>query len=349
MGAPKYRNIAIIRLSSLGDIIHTIPAFNVLRKQFPHARLSWIAEPAGAKLLENVSGIDEIISINIKVKGIINKIKEILRIRSLYRNHFDLIFDFQGLFKSAILGWILKGVVVGFDKVNLKEPLARFFYDKQVKAFDENTHVIYKNLHLVNEVVSIPNPLPVEYPLMSLRISKNLEEFFSKNQLKEKNYIILNIGGGWESKLLQKEQYLDLINQFKGKFREKVVILWGNNKEQGIALDIARKSDTIIAEFLNFSELILFIKNSRVIVTADTLALHVADMVKTPSVAFFGPTSPWRNGSLLEYSVSVFEKTACSFCYKKKCDKIECIKKLNLEEIIIAIGKINEKCYRNNN
>jgi ADP-heptose:LPS heptosyltransferase len=61
-------------------------------------------------------------------------------------------------------------------------------------------------------------------------------------------------------------------------------------------------------------------------------------------VGFFGPTSPWRNGSLLPGSTAVLEQTACSFCYKKKCGKLDCIKNINIDKIIEAVGKINEEC-----
>ncbi|MCK5059426.1 MAG: lipopolysaccharide heptosyltransferase I, partial [Candidatus Aminicenantes bacterium] len=110
-----YSNIAIIKLSSLGDIIHTLPAFNLLRKKFPDARISWIAEPAGAKLLENFSGIDEIIVIHLKTPTLLNKFKEVRRIISTFRKKFDLVFDFQGLLKSGVLSYLLRSYTIGFD------------------------------------------------------------------------------------------------------------------------------------------------------------------------------------------------------------------------------------------
>jgi heptosyltransferase-1 len=345
MKSPQYKNIAIIRLSSLGDIVHAVPAFNLLRKQFPDSRISWFAENSGAKLLKNVAGIDEIITLNLKVKGLFNKIKEILRIRSLYRKQFDLIIDFQGLLKSSILAWMLKGYSIGFGKENLKEPQARFFYEKLADPFDENNHVIFKNIHLIRGLVNNSNPLVVEYPLKHIPVSQKLERFLSENKLEKNKYIILNIGGGWESKLLPPPKNIKIIKKIKNKCSYPVVILWGNEKEQQVAGEIARKTQTLMADFFDFSELILLIQYSCLTVSADTLALHVADMVNVPSVGFFGPTSPRRNGSLLEESVHVLKKMECGFCYKKKCGKIDCIKKIDIDKIIEAIEKIYEKCH----
>ena len=346
MNAPVYKNIAIIRLSSLGDIVHTIPAFNLLRKQFPQARISWFAEPAGAKLLKNVAGIDEIIALNLKVKGFFKKLHEVNRIRSLYRKRFDLILDFQGLLKSAVLARILKGTTIGFGKENLREPQARVFYRHRVSPFSEDSHVIFKNLHLVRELVNPANPPLIEYPLHPIPRSENLECFLSEHNLEKSRYIILNVGGAWESKLLETRQYIVIVHRLQERYPYPVVILWGNEKEEAVAREISRETRALMTVFFDFSELILFIQDSRLIVTADTLALHLADMVKIPSVGFFGPTSPWRNGSLLPESTAVFEKLTCGFCYKKKCGKIDCIKKINIDSIVGAVGKINEECHR---
>jgi heptosyltransferase-1 len=345
MNVRGYKNIAIIRLSSLGDILHAIPAFNLLRKQFPGSKISWFAENSGAELLKNVAGIDEIITLNLKVKGLFNKIKDILRIRSLYRKQFDLIIDFQGLLKSSVLAWILKGYSIGFGKENLKEPQARYFYKHQADPFDENNHVIFKNIHLIRRLVNSSNPPVVEYPLKHIPVGQNLERFLAENKLEKNKYIILNIGGGWESKLLELPQNIEIINKIKNKCKYPLVILWGNEKERQVAGEIAHKTQTLMADFFDFSELILLIQYSCLTVSADTLALHAADMVKVPSVGFFGPTSPRRNGSLLEESIPVYKKMECSFCYKKKCGKTDCIKKIDIDKIIEAVEKIYGKCH----
>lgn len=338
---PGYKTIAIVRLSSLGDIVHTIPAFNILRNRFPHAKITWFAEPAGAKLLTHISGLDEIAAVHLKVNGSANKLKELGRILRQYKNRFDVVIDFQGLLKSAVLTWLLKGKSIGFGKSNLKESQARFFYNRNAAAFDETQHVIYKNIHLVHQLPPIqdtPSPPPVVYPLEPIKISQPLQRFMTEKGLKEKDYVIVNVGGGWETKLLEPRQYTRLVNGIKGRLRP--VVLWGNGKEQAVAQQVSSETGATMTPFLDFSELMAFIRSARLVVTSDTLALHAADMVETPSVGFFGPTSPQRNGSLLKESTAVFEKTACRFCYKKKCGTIDCIKNMDVQTIIRAIEKV---------
>ena len=340
MDEDKYKNIAIIKLSSLGDIVHTLPALNILRKRFPHSRISWIVESTGAGLLENFYGIDDLIIFNIKVRGIKNKIREIKKLTSQYRRKFDLILDFQGLLKSAVLAYLLKGFSVGFNKKNLREPFARFFYKKRCGYFHEKDHVILKNIHLLHSVSSEISPA-VNYPLKEISISKNLNDFLETNKLSNRNFLVMNVGGGWETKRLSTDQFISLIESIKRKY--KIVLLWGNKKEKKNAEEISRSTGTIISKFFNFSDLITLIKLSSLIVTGDTLALHLADVTGTPSVGIFGPSSPFRNGSMLKESIPVYEEIDCSFCYKKKCDKIDCLRKISIEKIVESIELINEK------
>ncbi len=347
-----YSNIAIIKLSSLGDIIHTLPAFNLLRKKFPDARISWIAEPAGAKLLENFSGIDEIIVIHLKTPTLLNKFKEVRRIISTFRKKFDLVFDFQGLLKSGVLSYLLRSYTIGFDKKNLRESPASLFYWKRADFFDESSHVMYKNIHLVRSVLNGIAPAAgavpaIEYPpLKEIPRSESLTNFLSSGHLETKKFIILNVGGGWQTKLLDNSQYITIVNELRQRQKKgnQIVILWGNEREKKTAQKISRETGAIMTDFMSFSDLIRFIKRSRFIITADTLPLHIADMVGTPSLGIFGPTSPHRNGSLLEESSAIYEKLPCNFCYKKKCGKMECLKNLNIKNIIHTIEKIDEKC-----
>jgi heptosyltransferase-1 len=353
----KYKKIAIVRLSALGDIIHTLPAFTLLRETFPHSKISWIVEPAGAKLLENFPGIDEIFVFDLRKKGIFNKLKQISNIRSMARkgNTFDLVLDFQGLLKSAIPAWLLKGkVTVGFHKKNLREPLSRFFYKQTVDFFEETNHVALKNIHLARSGSQVSTSGirdndrdKINWYRQDIKWGdlapweKGVKQFLSRHRLEMGHFLIVNIGGGWESKLMHINQYIKIIKGLKNKY--KTVILWGNEKEKKVAEEISQKTGAVMSDFFNFSELILFITYSRLIVTGDTLALHLADLVKTPSVGIFGPTSPARNGSLMEESISIYKKLPCSFCYKKKCGTIECIQKMNIEKIIQSIETLYER------
>ncbi len=340
-------DIAIIKLSSLGDIIHTIPAFNILRKEFPESKISWIVEPNGAKFLKHLRGLDQIIIINLKKKGLKNKYRELKKFIKRNKHKFDIIIDFQGLIKSALLGFLIgnKSIRIGFNKNNIrKEKLASKFYTIVSDKFnEEKNHVIYKNIELLKTFKPIYNE--INYPINDIIPSKKILDFFKKNKLKAKKYILVNTGGKWETKRLSIDQNINIIENIKKRINDlKVIIIWGNKDERKTATRIAKKTKSLLSPKTNFSDLFFLVKHSCLAITGDTFILHVADMFNTISIAYFGPTSPIRNGSILNKSVSVYKKLPCSFCYKRKCDKMECIKDLPINKIITKVVRLYEEC-----
>lgn len=323
------KKIAVIRLSSLGDIVHTLPAFQLLRKRFPDSHISWFAEPAGAALLRNFSGISEIVIVDLKQRGFFGKISSFTALRRTYRGRFDLIVDFQGLLKSSFLGFSLGDVRLGFHRRNLREPLSAVFYNRTPSYFAEDRHVIFKNIHLLSPLGIFGEELV--YPFRKPAPSLPLQDFFRSSGLGTGKWVAVNVGGGWPSKILQPEQLEDLTRRLVRCFR--VVLLWGNAAEGRVAGRIADQTGAVLSPRLDFGDLICLLQRCSLLISADTLALHLADMVKTPSIGIFGPTSPARNGSLLPESVAIREKLECQFCYRRRCDTMECIRKIDLSDI----------------
>jgi len=338
--------IAIIRLSALGDIIHTIPAVYLIKKKYPQAEITWFVNKGNERLLDCFEPFVKIETIALKNKTIKEVLKEISRLRKLFKNHFDIILDFQGLIKSAFISFILGKVRIGFHKKNLRESISSLFYNNSPKIFDEEKHIIYKNIHLTNfffkKFLNLSkNTNLIEYPELKVFKSEKLINFMDKNNLKKDNFILINIGGGWETKTLSIKQYENLINSLKNK--HKIIILWGNEKEKNIAEILSKRTNIIKSEFLKFNELFKIIALSKFIITSDTLALHIADTIKTRSIGIFGPTSPKRNGSLNSQSTVVYKQLECSPCHKKRCIDLKCINHITTEDILKKIKIINEQ------
>ncbi len=337
------RNIAIIRLSSLGDIVHTLPAFQALRQKFPEAGISWIAEPAGAALLENFSGIDRVLAFRLKSqRGLPAKVLYLVRFVRRWRRQFDSVLDFQGLIKSGLLAFLLGGTRLGFGRRNAREPLAAVFYSRRAPVFPEDRHVILKNLHLLS-LMGI-HETAVAYPVKEWRPSERLTAFLEQCSLRPGEWVILNVGGGWPSKVLSANQWLQIAEGLKAE--RPLVMLWGNEKERVTAEAVARQSGVRLAPFMDFSDLIYFIARARLVVSGDTLALHLADMTRTPAVGFFGPSSPARNGPLLPASLAVVRELDCSFCYRRQCDTMSCLHDIVIEDIIKAVRRIDAQRNR---
>ena len=332
------KRIAIIRLSSLGDIVHTLPAFQALRRRFPAARITWIAEAPGAALLEHFPGIDQVLPFNLKSqRGLPARVRYLARFVRRWRGQFDLVLDFQGLIKSALLAFLLGGRRLGFGRRNAREPLASIFYSRRAAHFPEMRHVIHKNLHLLS--LAGISAADVEYPLREWLPSSSLADFLRQGGWRGGDWIILNVGGGWPSKILNAGQWQRIAAGLDNDPR--LVLLWGNEKERETAEAVARQSGAALAPFMTFSDLLYFIARARLVISADTLALHLADMTRTPAVGIFGPSSPERNGPLFPGSQAVFRTLDCSFCYRRKCDTMACLHDIVIEDIIKAARKID--------
>jgi len=335
------KKIAIVRLSALGDIIHTVPAVWRIKKKLPDVEITWFIERGNEKLLECFTPFVKIQTVALKKKGLIKIIQEIKKLTKQYNRKFDLVIDFQGLIKSSFLSFILGKKRLGFHKKNLREGIATFLYNKSLSQINEFEHVIKKNIHLANYTLSTffnidKVDIKIEYPPQEKYKSNKVMNFISDNNLEVNNYFIINVGGGWETKLLNFIQHVKIINAIKKKYA--IVILWGNEKERILAKQISEKTNTIMIDFLKFDELFQFIELSACIITADTLALHIADVVNTKSIGIFGPTSPKRNGSLNPASKSVYKNLPCSPCHKKQCKSLQCIKEISTKEILKEIS-----------
>jgi ADP-heptose:LPS heptosyltransferase len=217
--------------------------------------------------------------------------------------------------------------------------MAGIFYNRRATHFPEDRHVIFKNIHLLS-LLGIQDE-GVGYPLKQLSMSDKLSEFMRIKRLGDRQFGILNVGAGWPTKILRRDQYVEIVKGIEPDIR--LIILWGNEKEKLFAEHISRETGALISPFLDFPDLILLIQKARFLISGDTLALHLADMVQTPSVGLFGPTAPQRNGSLLEKSIDIFTLLPCSFCYKRKCDTMSCMYSINSDEIIAATRTLYEE------
>lgn len=319
----------IIRLSSLGDIIHTLPAFSALRRNFPAAKIAWTVEDKGEEILDLVPGIDEIIVIDRK-----NWLRSVKNIRRR-----DLVaLDFQGLVKSALLAYLSRSQPrIGFHRKNCKEPLASFFYTERLDPLpEEEMHVITKNLRLLillgikEEKFDFPVSIPEE---LSRSVEGKLREIGCE---KNKKLLLYNLGAAWETKRWFPEKWSELIQRtrFANSFP---LLLWGNAEEKKLALAVKERTAVPIAPFLSIKEVIALIKRASLLVSGDTFALQAACALSVPVVGLFGPTNPGRNGPFNPRDKVVFYKLECNPCYKRSCSTLDCLRKIRSEEVAQAV------------
>ncbi len=284
--------ILLVRLSAIGDVIHGMPVLCALRERFPNAHLSWVAEPAGAKLLEGHESLDELVVVP---RGWMKSPHEIHRLRRrLRRIRPEATIDMQGLAKSAVAAW-LSGCRrrIGFGDEKGRE-LSTWLNNELVVAPDK--HVIDANLRLLAPL-GIHSPavrfnLP-EQPLAALAADRTIHELGL-----QEGYAVVNPGAGWPSKIWPAERFGEVAAYLGEKWRLPSVVVWAGDAERAAAeIIVARSAGRArLAPHTTLAELAAVVRRGQLFIGSDTGPLHLAVAVGVPSIGLFGPMPAERNG-----------------------------------------------------
>ncbi len=272
--------IAIVRLSALGDIVHSMVVLQFIKKHFPDAKIDWIVQENFAPILRNNPHIDKIISIDLKSK------KGWLSLFRKLSKNYDVAIDLQGLIKSAILTPFLSKKRVGAEVGCVKEwPAALFYTHKIVVPCEKN--VVERSL------------IPVS---KALGFSYSMEEIFQKESylfwprkdyghidvlIQDKTILIVP-----SSSQPNKNYPLHLWKEVVKNLSGSIYILWGNEAEKKRALAIAKDTKAKLLPKMSLDELKYFIAHSDLIIGGDTGPTHMAWALNRPSIVLFGYTTP---------------------------------------------------------
>src|SRR6185503_8453806 len=229
--------VLIVKLGSIGDIVHTLPALAALREGFPEAEISWVVERNLSEILRDNPILDRLIEVDTKAlrRGLMSG--ETLRaprqqLRRLRASAFDLALDFQGLLKSASIAR-LSGArrVFGYSREGLREPASALLLSKRIHV-PKHTHVISKALQLVNGALDLP--IPVHSSELSFPIaipSSAQDEVDQVLAGTNESYAVLNPGGGWPTKLWSPERFGKLADALWTGFGLRSFITSGPGEE----------------------------------------------------------------------------------------------------------------------
>ncbi len=325
----------IVRLGSLGDVIHGIPVAAALKNEFPSGRVDWMVDPRYVELLDLVTCVDRRIGVDpraIKQGESRERFRETMR--ELREMDYDAVIDLQGLLKSAMLARSVRGRrTIGFPRKHLREQLARLFYTDAPDPGDA-THVIYKNLALLA-------PLKVEdrrlrFPLTIPRTA-TVEQVSRRFQ--PDGYVLINPGAAWPNKQWPPDRFGAVAAAIARDFGFKSLVLWGPGENE-IAHRVVETSmgAAEMSPPTTVSDLIGISRDARLMISGDTGPLHIAGAVNTPIVALFGPTRPDRNGPWGLYDVAISRVQQCSCIYRRQCRKPErCIDDISIAEVMSAV------------
>ncbi len=324
--------VLIVKLGSIGDIIHTLPSLAAIREKLPEAEVSWAVEQRSAQILRSNPMIDHLIEVDTHslrggkiIEGIRTELAK--QVREIRKFKYDVALDFQGLLKSAMIAKISGAERrIGFSKKDLREPAGRVFLTETV-MIPEMAHVIRKNLMLVEGALGIDVPhLGFEFPIFTDR--EHADEAAKIIDQTGEHFAVLNPAGGWVTKLWHAEKFGGLADAIWEEYGIKSLIATAS-AELELAERARQASGTgkvVLAQpsLKGFYELA---KRAQVYVGGDTGPTHLAIAAGTPVVGIFGPTEWWRNGSLNPDDICVERKDiGCRIdCHRRTCSNWICM------------------------
>ena len=301
--------ILVVRLGSLGDLVHTLPAVAAMRRTFPEAAIDWLVDGPHRDFLELVPVISSLIVLRDRTARAWLDVRGQLRARA-----YDVALDFQGLLKSAALAR-LSGArrVVGFDRASLRERTAAPFYTERVEA-GEGQHVIEKNLRLARALGVEAGRY--EFPLRPVT-SAAVDSVAARAGAP---LALINPGAAWPNKRWPPDRFGAVARHLRTRHGLAAVVLWGPG-EADLAEEICARSDgtAIAAPATTLPDLVAAARVARLIVSGDTGPLHIAAALDVPAVALFGPTNPRRNGPWHPDDISIERYDSCDCHYERRC------------------------------
>jgi lipopolysaccharide heptosyltransferase I len=345
--AAPIRRLLVVRLSAMGDIIHTLPAVAALRAAFPETIIGWAIEERWAELLCTRSArpggarsprkplADRVHTFNLRRwrRSLVSaRTWEQMRTAfgDLQAENYEVAVDFQGAIRSALVArWSGAPTVFGFAEP--RENAASLFYTRQVQS--EGTHIIEQNLSLASAVarraLSLP---PVTFPrdeLVEYNCQKTLQA------LGGTDYLILNPGAGWGAKQWPAERYGQVAKRLSEGAGLKSLINFGPGEEDLARSAEAASGGAALARAASLSELIVLTRRARLVIGGDTGPLHLGAALRIPVVGIFGPTNPARNGPFGTRSI-VLRNPSSPTTHARRKEVDEAMLEISPEDVIQA-------------
>jgi len=322
----------IVRLGSLGDVIHGIPVAAALRAAIPDAQIDWLVDPRYVEVLDLVPVLSRRIGVN--PRGSRSTLLQL--IGDLRRTHYDAALDLQGLIKSAVLARAAGAAqTIGLTRAHLRESAASLFYSRRVDPAAAR-HVVHKNLALL-DALGISRR-DAEFPI---RIPQSAVADAVSARFGAGGYMLLNPGAAWPNKRWPTDRFGALAAAIREAAGMRSLVLWGPG-EQPLAEAVvsASRGSAELSPQTTISDLFALASRARVVVAGDTGPLHMAAGVGAPVVALFGPTFPERNGPWLPADISLSRAHSCVCHHKRQCLRPPpCIEDIAVEEVIEAVRR----------
>jgi heptosyltransferase I len=326
----------VVRLTALGDVLHTLPAVAALRRAHPKSKIDWVVERKWAPVLEGSPAIDEVIAWD--RRSLWGAAECVKRLRG---NRYNCAIDFQGLYKSSILA-ALSGAPrrIGFERAWAREEGAALFYTERVTP--AGRHVSELNYSLA-EHAGAARQAQADYPLRvpaggAASVRARLHDLGIEGA-----YIIVGPAASWRAKCWPAARFGALCRELEAQSGSRVVVIQGPG-EKAIVDEVLRAAAPAgpAAIAPTIEELMGLVAHAEFVVAVDSGPLHLAAALGTPVVGLYGPTDPARNGPFVSGAAIVNKALPEEISYKRRKNYSPAMLRITVEDVLAAIGGLRK-------
>jgi lipopolysaccharide heptosyltransferase I len=310
------KRVLLIKLTSLGDLIHALPALSDAQDARPEIEFSWVIDESFQEIARWHPAVKGVITTNhrewrgalasAQTHGSISR-----TIGQIRANEYDLVIDGQGNFKTALLSLFSKGPRAGFDSRSVREWIAHLAYQRRF-AVSKNAHAIERLRRLF--ALALDYPMPGSPPDFRIR----RDRFVKPKVDLPGEYLVFVHNASWKTKLWPERHWIDLIGKaVQAGFR--VLLPWGTDQEQARAKRLAVRAEVQVLPRLSLSEIGYIMERAKACVCMDTGLSHLAAALDVPAITLYGSTDSGLIGASGASQVHLKSDLPCSPCRSKTC------------------------------
>lgn len=305
-------NILIIKTTSLGDVIHALPAVEDATRAIPGITFDWVVEAPFQEIPRFHPAVKNVIPVRVRHwrKNLFSKDtwREIFAaVKAIRAKKYDKVIDAQGLIKSGLLTGLARGETAGFSKTCAREPLSSYFYQQTVSV-DPKDHAITRIRALFAGILGYTvDSNEMHYGLAAVEKIKN-----------EKPTLVLLHGTTWPTKHWPEIYWIALAKLAHAQGYD-VLVSWGNEIERIRAEKIAEGGNATVLPKMSLTQLAVILKSATGVVAGDTGLGHLAAALDVPCLSLYGPSDPKRTGAWGRHVKYMTSNRPCAPCFSQTC------------------------------
>jgi heptosyltransferase-1 len=354
---PQAPKVLIVKLSAIGDVVHTLPALNALRRHRPEAHITWLVEEAAADLVIGHAALDRVLISRRKrwARGLRTTqwrchLRQVVAfIRQLRDTRYDMVLDFQAALKGAVLIALTSADrKIGFGPGMAHQEHSHVVLSEKIPMVSMEVHALKRGLMMMDAIGVPCRRIEYNLPIDDETQKKVARLIAAQQSPRGGPAIAINPVALWETKLWSLKKFAELADLLIATYRADIYFTGGPSDTDAIG-EIRRRMQHHAANLAgqtSLVELAALYRRMEMLISTDTGPMHIAAAVTRPVVALFGPTAEWRTGPYGDGHRIVSVSQDCRPCFKRDCAHCRCMQSITVEDVMQKVAELLQEKIR---